>query len=330
MSGSTRCRDRLIRAGRLMVILIVTGVLSGCAGAGQRTAAPPDDWRTEQYRDVIFRVPRAWGYAYEPGPDWCRGGPPDAEQRRRPYVSLGEPGGRLEIACPPLPDELITEHVAAYSADSGWPTTAPYDRQNGQTKLGNGFWEAIRTVESVRLRVISRDADLAQRIVDSAVPVGDGAPCRPDHPVITDHAFRPEPAGEPGTVDRITLCQYDLGRAAGQGGVRAAGELTGTAAQKLLKVVAAAPVWDGAACPADEEYWPDLTVVLRVHTGAELRELILRQGTCSNGAGPVIGGFDDGRTVRTATSETCRAVLVEPLRFDTGGDSVFARCATRR
>lgn len=325
MSGSTKCRDRLIMVGGLVLILI----LAGCAGPGQRTAAPPDDWRTEQYRDVTFRVPSDWVYAYEPGPDWCGHGLPDAEHSR-PYVSLGEPGGRLEIACPPLPDELITEHVAAYSTDSGWPTKAPYDRQDGRTRLGNGFWEAIRTVESVRVRVISRDAGLAQRIVDSAAPAGDGAPCRPDHPVITDHAFRPEPAGELGSVDRITLCQYDLGRAAGQGGVRAAGYLTGTAAQKLFEAVTAAPVWDGPACPAAEERWPDLTIVLRMHSGSGLRDLILRQGTCSNGAGPVTGGFDDGRTVRTATNETCRAVLVEPLRFDTGGDSVFARCVAQR
>lgn len=327
MNGSTGCRDRLIMVGRLVTILIVTGVLTGCSGLGQRTAAPPDDWRTEQYRDVTFRVPADWGYAYEPGPDWCGHGPPDAEHSR-PYVSLGQPSGRFDIACPPLPDELITEHVAAFS-NSSWPTTSPYDRPDGRARLGNGFWEVIRAVESVRLRVVSRNADLAQRIADSAVAAGDTPPCRPDHPVIIDHEARPDPAGEFGTVDRITLCQYDLGRASG--GLRAAGTLTGATAKKLIKDLAAAPVWDGPRCPADEpRHWPDLTVVLRVHGDAGLSELVLRQGTCSNGAGPVTGGFDDGRTVRTATAETCRAVLVAPLRIDSGGDSVFARCVARR
>ncbi|MFC7622825.1 SIMPL domain-containing protein [Microlunatus sp. GCM10028923] len=329
MNGSTRCRDRLIMVGRLVMIMIITGVLTGCSGLGQRTAAPPDDWRTEQYRDVTFRVPADWAYAYEPGPDWCGHGLPD-DGPGRPYVSLGEPSARLEIACPALPDNLITEHVAVLSTSS-WPTTPPYDRPDGRTEIGNGFWEATRTVASVRLRVISRDATLAQRIADSAAAAGDTAPCRPDHPVITDHAFRPEPAVKLGTVDRITLCQYDLGGAARPGGVRAAGVLAGAAGQKLIKAVGDAPVWDGPRCPADEDrHWPDLTVVLRVHTDAGLRELILRQGGCSNGAGPVIGGFDDGRTVRTATAETCRAVLVEPLRIDSGSGSVFARCVTRR
>ncbi|GAB3754034.1 hypothetical protein [Microlunatus parietis] len=329
MNGSPRCRDRLIMVGRLVSILIMVGVLAGCTGPGQRTAAPPDDWRTEQYRDVTFRVPAEWGYAYEPGPDWCRGGLPDAG-RSRPYVSLGEPRARLELACPALPDDLITEHVAVLSTVTSWPTTPPYDRPDGRTKIGNGFWEVIRTVESVRLRVISRDAGLAQQIIDSAAPAGDTAPCRPDHPVITDHGYRPQLAGDLGVVDRITLCQYELGRTQEAGGVRAAGVLTGTAAQKLIKTVAAAPAWNGAGCPAAEEHWPDLTVVLRVHDAAGLRELILRQGTCSNGAGPVLGGFDDGRTVRAATKATCRAVFVAPLRIDSGGSSVFERCVPRR
>lgn len=102
--------------------------------------------------------------------------------------------------------------------------------------------------------------------------------------------------------------------------------LTGADATKLIAGIAAAPVWDGPSCPAGEEQdWPDVTVVLTLHTSAGPRELIMQLGSCPN-TGPVVtGGFDDGRTVRTATSKTCRAVPALPLRLESGGLAAFQR-----
>ncbi|GAB3754029.1 hypothetical protein [Microlunatus parietis] len=323
MNGSWWRRDRLALVTGLLVILAVVAV---ALGAGRPATAWPDDWRIEQYREVTFRVPADWGYGYEPGPDWCghRGQQPG--QQRQPYVMLGGPVVRLSIGCRPIPDSLITDHVAVDSADPrSWPEPDP--RPDGLYRIQAGFWEAIRTVESLRLRAVSRDVRLAQRIVDSAVRADDTAPCDPDHPVVADPGYRPKPAADLETADRITLCQYEPDGGSGWGGVRAAGALTGADATKLIAGIAAAPVWDGPSCPAGEERdGPDVTVLLTVHSAAGPRELIMRLGSCEN-IGPVVtGGFDDGRTVRTATAETCRAVLTLPLRLDFGGQSVYERC----
>src|SRR5690606_1346917 len=119
----------------------------------------PSGWRTEQYRGITFQVPEDWGYAFEPGPAWCAGsdGKTPRPEHRKPYVALGEPQVLPAIACTELPDALITEHAAA---------TQPADtKADGRSELGNGFWEVTRTVDAVRLRAVSRDVELAQRIV---------------------------------------------------------------------------------------------------------------------------------------------------------------------
>lgn len=321
MNGSTLRRDRLILAAGLVLILVVAA-----AGLGlQRPAPGSAGWRTEQYRDVVFQVPVEWSYSGEPGPDWCGHEWPDPVHRR-PYVSLGGAMLRLSVPCPPIPDALVTDHVTAESADpKSWPEPDP--RPDGLYRIQAGFWEAIRTVESLRLRAVSRDARLAERILGSAVRADDTAPCDPDHPVVADSGYRPEPTGELGTADRITLCQYEPDGGSGWGGLRAAGAIMGPDAAKLIDGIADAPVSNPPPCPpGDEQQGPDVTVVLEVHTAAGTRELLMQLGSCAN-TGPIVtGGFDDGRTVRTATSETCRAVLTPPLSLGAGGMSVFERC----
>lgn len=64
MNGSAARRDRLILIGGLVLILVVVAV--GLGGL-HRLAATSDDWRIEQYREVVFQVPGDWGYADEPG-----------------------------------------------------------------------------------------------------------------------------------------------------------------------------------------------------------------------------------------------------------------------
>lgn len=338
-AGSRRNPRRAVLltiAGVALLLLAATGAVAVAAMLGPddqvaRPAGPPsmlpadtapDGWRTEQYRDITFQVPADWGYAYEPGPAWCAGsdGKTPRPEHRKPYVALGEPDAVPAIACPEMPDALLTEHVAAIQ---------PMDKKaDGQYELGNGFTEVTRTIGAVRLRAVSEDVDLAQRIVDSGAEAGPGAACQPDHELITDPAARPDLAADVadyGTVDRIALCQYDVGK--GRVGLRAAGELTGDRAQRLIDGIAEAPV-DPTAC----EHKPqgadmiDIAAVLRVQTGDGIREIILRQRGCPEGGDVVIGGFDDGTQVRATTPDTCRAVLTKPVQIQSGSGAVFDRC----
>jgi hypothetical protein len=127
-----------------------------------------------------------------------------------------------------------------------------------------------------------------------------------------------------GTVDRIALCQYQVDE--GRSGLKAAAELSGDAAQRLIDDIAAAPVADDAECEHPNDLPLDLAVVLRAQTSLGLREIILRQQGCPEGGDTVLGGFDDGTAVRRSTAATCRAVLVPPLQIQAGSGSVMERC----
>jgi len=330
-------RNALLIIGGVAVLLLVTAGAIGIPAllrpngqlaqpAGPPTTLPadpaPDGWRTEQYREAVFQVPADWGYAYEPGSAWCAGsdGKTPQPEHRKPYVALGEPDVIPMIACSAMPDSLITEHVAAIQ---------PADkRADGRYQLGRGFWEVTKTVGAVKLRAVSKDAELAQQIVDTGRSADADALCQPDHAVITDRAARPDPAAAVstfGAVDRIALCQYDLDQ--GRQGLRAAAELSGDEAQQLIDGIAAAPANDQAKCPDEPRAdLIDLTAVLRVQDGERIRELILRQQGCPNGGDTVLGGFDDGTGVRASTAKTCRAVLTPPLGIQAGSGSVVQRC----
>ncbi len=334
--GTAR-RKALLIIGGVAVLLLVTagaigipailrpnGLLAQPAGPPSTLPADPapDGWRTEQYRDVVFQVPADWGYAYEPGVAWCAGsdGKTPRPEHRKPYVALGDPQVVPAIACPELPDALITEHVAAIS---------PADKSaDGRFELGNGFWEVTRTVGAVKLRAVSKDAELAQQIVDTSAEAGADAPCAPEHSLINDPAARPDPAADVttfGTVDRIALCQYEIGD--GPRGLKAAAALSGDQAQGLIDGIAAAPVNPNSVCKSEPtKGWQDVTAVLRVQTAGEIREIILRQQGCPEGGDTVLGGFDDGTTVRASTPETCRAVLIKPLQIQAGSGAVMDRC----
>lgn len=320
-------RKMILVVGGLVLILLAAAAVVGFSGvlrADQQTAlpaGPPDGWRTEQYRDISFQVPGDWGYAFEPGSDWCANtGEPTSEPRpehQRPYVALGQPDVVLDIACPELPDSLITEHVAAIS---------PADkRADGRYELARGFWEVTRTIGTVKLRAVSKDVDLAQRIVDSGKPAGEDALCAPSSPLQTDPNARPEPndATDIVGVTRVALCQYDFGRE--PFGLRAATAITGAEAQRLISGIAKAPESKGT-CQQGTLERLDLAIVLRVESRDGLKEIYLRANGCPEGGEQVIGGFDDGVIAREIRSEECQTVLTPPLQFQVGSGSVAGRC----
>lgn len=344
--AGARRTARLALGGLVLVLIVAAGAVvlpnlfgtgRGIEPAGQPTIAQvpeklpgdpaPSGWRTEQYRELVFQVPADWGYAYEPGPAWCAGsdGKTPRPEHRKPYVALGQPDVLPAIACQKMPDALITEHVAAIQ---------PADkRADGRFELGNGFWEVTKTVGAVKLRAVSKDAELAQRIADTAREAGDDAPCRPEHPIAKNLEARPQQASDVrtyGVVDRIAVCQYDNGE--GRTGLRAAAELTGDDAQRLIDGIAKAPANDSAACdpPPHPEGGLDIAAVLRVQSSTGLHEIVLRQQGCPSGGDTVLGGFDDGTTVHASTKATCSAVFVPPVSIQAGSGSVFDRCVPGR
>lgn len=328
-------------AGGLMLVLIAAGGIVGIPtllrpdsqvaqpagpsiardGGGLPADPAPEGWRTEQYRGAVFQVPADWGYAYEPGSAWCAGDNPKPEHRQ-PYVALGEPDVIPMIGCPELPDSMITEHVAALS---------PADKKaDGTQEIGNGFWEATRTVGAVKLRAVSRDRELAERIVNTGVPADKDALCAPDHPLGTSATTRPDPASDVTTyqgVGEIALCQYDIGQ--GRHGLRATTRLPADDARRLITAIAVAPANDSAPCQSNTESAEDtldVAVVLRVATGNGIHEVILSQRGCPEGGDTVLGGFDDGTVVHATTEETCRAALRKPLQIQAGASAVVQRC----
>lgn len=291
----------------------------------------PSGWRTEQYRDITFQVPADWDYGFEPGPDWCVDREPVAGRPdRRPYVALGELGLVRQIDCGgPMPADLIDEHAAA--SDSGTGQAA------GRSELGHGFWEVTRAVGSVTLRAVSRDADLAQRIVDSGAPVGANPLCEPAGPVQSDPPARPEPArdvAEYGTIGRVALCQYEpVGPQ--QSGLRAAAALAGAEAAELVaRIRDSAPADEKASCGPKDQVGAasDLAIVIRVEEGGRLSEIFLRLRGCPGEVDQprLLGGFDDGTAVRVPDRTTCLAVVRPPLTFLVGSDAVAATCARPR
>lgn len=323
--ATSRRNARLVIGGLVLILIAAAGAITVPTflrpDRVAQPAAVPDDWRTEQYRDITFQVPADWGYAYEPGPDWCADSTVEGEPRpehQQPYVALGKPDVMRDIACPEMPDTMITEHVAAISSSD--------KKADGTYELGNGFTEVTRTIGAVKLRAVSKDVDLAQRIVDSGAEAGDDALCAPSSPLQTIPNARPEPndASKIAGVSQVALCQYDFGREGP--GLRAATAVTGPEAERLISEIAEASENTATCDPEHDPQRLDLAIVLRVQSQDGLKEIYLRVTGCPDGGSQVIGGFDDGVITREASPEACRAVLVPPLQFQFGSSSVADRC----
>lgn len=331
-AGERRWPASLIVSGVLALVVAVVGWIGVAAWLSSAARPPSGEWRTEQFRDITFRVPVEWGYAGEPGPEWCGYGgfrnPRLRPDQQRSYVSLG--AGNISFGCPwPQPDALISEHVAAQSTAA---VRATFEQlygieqpADGQYRLARGFWEIIRTVGTVRLRVVSRNLDLARQIADSAGPTGADEPCRPTIDQPTDRGPRPDPSfdvRELESVRSITLCQYDGFE------LHARSDLGEAEAGRLITTIAASSAERGAACrPEPSPIWWELVVQIHLRTADGDKVINLYVRTCGANNKQVRGGFDDGTTTRALTRENCRAVLPQPLGFRSGHLSVHDLCA---
>ena len=285
------------------------------------TDPAPAGWRIEQYRRISFHVPDSWGYAYEPGSAWCAadGGDESAEVAA-PYVALGTPSIVPAIACPPVPDRLMTEHVQV----------AVVDGASGGERTVNGHWVITRLVGGVEVKAVSRDRSRAQRIADSATVSGPDAPCAPT--MSTSTKERPDPAFVVAKVD-VTgdgmVCQYE--------------DVTGSAATADLRaraVVSAEDLRDLTRRIGESERPPacgeqlvepslDLMLTVQIPTSQGVRDLQVRAGSCGDADSSGFGGFDDGTVVHRLERETCQQVMIGPVAIMGATADVAGSCMPR-
>jgi hypothetical protein len=300
---------------------------SGPGAASTPTDPAPEGWRTEYYRDVSFEVPADWGYSRPPSPaSWCassKDGKPRPEQLKS-YVwlrtlAVGEP----EIACGPMPDSLITEHVIALE-----PGPAE-DYVEGSHQVA-GWWVATRFVGSAVLIVTTKDRDRAEQILDSSTVVTDDTPCPPSSPVAGPLGTRP---GEPtdlnalGEVDHVVLCQYEVDHqpVAGRSRLRAAHLVTGRPADQLVAELQSATVND-TSCDPPPVGLPEVAVLARVTAGNRTVDLHIAATGCPDGDRGMVGGIDDGTSVRLLTRKACHSVLTPPIAIFVGSGDVGRNC----
>jgi hypothetical protein len=353
--GSERRRNRRAFAGVAVALVLVAGVVGlprvfpagqadpTAAGGAAAESAPtavsapqesapqdsaPDDrtrdrWRTEYYRDISFRVPADWGYAVPPQSDWCSHEPrgePRTEQRR-PYVWLGADIPVNAIACPAMPTSLLTEHVEALS---------PGDYIEGVVKSGE-WWVVTRFAGSAVLVVTTKEAALAEQILDSAQVKPEDAPCEPSSPVAGPIGARPDQSAglaDLGPVDRVALCQYEPVEDSSDAALprlRAVRQLTGQDAQALVDDLTAAPVNDSRCDPEPIDRAPQLAVLVRIWVRGELHQVFVNPSGCPDGDSGMYGGIDDGVLIRLLTEPVCRALLKPPVQLVSGASSDVAR-----
>ena len=291
------------------------------------TDPAPDGWRTEYFRDISFSVPATWGYAVPPQSDWCADEPrgePRADQRR-PYVWLGSDILVRRIACGgALPVSLLTEHVEALS-----PGPA-VDYVEGAVEQGE-WWVVTRVAGRAVLVVTTKDRDRAEQILGSAQVVSDVAPCPPQSPIAGPLGARPADGtdlGRLGPVDQVVLCQYEPMVEPADVGLprlRAAVRLSRAASQDLVDDLVAAPVNDVTCDPAPVGQRPDLAVLVRIRAGGQTHDVFVHPAGCPDGGG-MVGGIDDGTTVRVLTRPACSALLTPPLALWSASGAVADNC----
>jgi hypothetical protein len=289
-------------------------------------AEHPASWRTEHYRNITFSVPSSWPYAYEPNTD-C------AELRNKHgYVALERPRARtLEGCAHPDDSATLNEHVVVAPATGYW-SEDPRGRQHVK-----GWWLQDVLVGEVRLRVVSRERAVVERVAGSAaVVMGSSAGvCTPHHALERDSAARPRPGFDVAgltAVDSITLCQYDPVEAGDlhTSGLTARAVLSGQPAADLLVGIQHSRVNTSGGCrppSPDDDRKADLAVVLYLTTGKQTHPLYLSAAGCTDSDRRAVAGFDDGTTVRRISRETCQAALVPPLGIEMATTTeVFNAC----
>lgn len=271
-------------------------------------------WRTEHYRDITFSVPSSWPYGFEPNTDCAdlvlKHGYVTLEGR---WVTTTEGCSRNDES------STLNEHVLVAPRDGYW-SEPPRGSQHIK-----GWWLTEVDIGEVRLRAVSRDRAVVDRIVASAktVTASSAGLCAPHHALERDSAVRPSPrfdVARVAEVDSITLCQYDPQESDVHTDPGLVGQavLSGDAAARLLASIQQAQPYPAGPCrpvQKDEQRVADLAVVLYLQTRSQTHTVYLSAAGCKDRRGRAVGGFDDGTTVRRITRESCQDTLVPPLQI---------------
>ena len=292
-----------------------------------REERAPGAWRTEYYRDISFEVPADWGYAVPPSPtSWCASsedGKPRPDQLK-PYVWLRTLMAEPAIACGPMPDSLLTEHVVALE-----PGPAEGYVEGSSEVAG---WSVVtRFVGTAILVVTTKNRERAEQILDSSTVVTDDTPCPSSSPVAGPLGARPtEPTdlNALGDVDHVVLCQYepDPELAAGRSRLRAVHLVTGPPADQLVAELQSAPVNDTSCKPTPLDGLPEIAVLARVTAGDRISDIHIAATGCPDGDRGMVGGIDDGTQLRLLTQNACRSVLTAPVALFSGSGDVGRNC----
>lgn len=328
---ASRVRARLARrrrrqvAGATVACVAVVAGFVGVAQSGDPTGrdgsdvAEPDrsdepavdGWRWESYGGVEVQVPETWGYG-------TTGTPPCLDvQPAVPYV--GRPGFVETIGCTqPLP-ELGRRVPYLWFDTAEAPGVQTYDA---------GWATETRNVHYMRITVLTDDADLRQRILDSirVREHGDSYGCAAEDRVIEGPDVRPIPVDggleTVGDVESISICRYTVSGGVmdpSHGPLLSSSELTGPAARDLVRDLLAAPEGSG---PNDPEHctraaaYGDEIILLQVRGSAHDQAAYVRYAGCDG------HGTDDGVTPHQLTRPVMRALLTGPHRPSTLQGSV--------
>jgi hypothetical protein len=279
------------------------------APATQATDSPAKGWRFEYYRDVRLQVPDSWRHDDEPRGSWCVAHPGIIP--KQPYVAREESFDvKFAVDCGVLfpPPQTWVDHVTL-STDEG--------RRSSLVRAGD-FWVAKQRVGHVKIKVVTTDRELADRILASAETVEPGDSSCDPHSDIQARGFqRPSPAFDVATlddVDAIRVCQYTLGRPFDAPGLMAQYELVGDAALAELRALQSAPLASDPNRPSNclAGYIGESAIVLQLMHGDASDQMFMYY-ECGRG-----NGFDDGTAKRALTKEACQPLIQQPVAIFSG------------
>ncbi|MFT4295842.1 MAG: hypothetical protein QM582_10570 [Micropruina sp.] len=274
------------------------------------TVAARPGWRWESYRVLSYQVPDYWVYAYAPSTDWCSAPPPQPVSR--PFVALApELRATRGILCQRnLPEQQLQMFVtvrAVGATDRGWDLPSGWTATTSKEVAGY-LVEVVHT-ESF--------AQVAAQIVDSVRPLSgsdpNGCPAQSTLEVGASAAT----VGR-NNLDRVSLCQYDLGVTPAQ--LVASTLLDRARGRDVAKSLAAAPKGSG---PDDRSCTSPggMAALARLWRGSEVTDVVLRYSGCQG------NGIVDASGSRRLTEDACHAVLQEPLVFVSGNGQAAKLCA---
>jgi hypothetical protein len=317
------------------------GSSAGDAGATDPGATDPGAtdpgatdpaFREVAWHGVAVEVPIDWSDATAPGSDWCAfdQGPGKPPFPTGPYVARDTSyAGVLSIGCLADSDApaAFGDVPVRYWAPHVWfELTEPRSADPAATY--RNWTLTSRTVDGVRVNVLAdgSTSELAEKILASAVVVQtDAHGCETTSPVQATRFVRPEPAFDVtrlGSVDSISVCQYDRSAGTTAPGLLGSRVLEGDEASDVLAAIRAAPAGGGPDAPQHcvDDLYGDTALALRLHDDDTPHDVYVYYDWCFG------NGFDDGTTRRELTRAACLPLWGGRVQLWGGSSEPFSRC----